>query len=234
MIKLTGLLGMVMVLLVGCARGGTAVPSPIAPTVPTSTASATEVIDVVAVEGETAVPPPRPTTQSPPTNEPSPTNEPTLSAPPPSSPITIDQQNTFFDGGLWSIRWLAPVGQEFRPMQSTFDMIVLWVESAGAPEAAVVQVHIHADSLEGERLASSDAVPIPVGFAGAAVFPFAVPVAVQPGELYVLWVELVAGENTAVAWIQHGGHDDPYPDGQAISEGQLQPESDLWFQVGKE
>ncbi len=222
---------LVVSLLVGCGRGGTAVPSPISPTLPTSTAPPTVVVEAVA-EGETAVPPPRPTSQPIPTNEPTPTNPPNQPTPPTSSPIIIDQQNTFFDGALWSARWLAPVGQEFRPTQAAFDVIVLWVESAGAPDVATAQVHVHVASLDGERLASSDKVPIPVGFAGELAFPFAPPTAVHPGELYVLWVELVAGENTAVGWSQHAAHDDPYPDGRAISQGEVQPDSDLWFQVG--
>jgi hypothetical protein len=148
--------------------------------------------------------------------------------------FTIDQENRRYHGALWSLSQLAPVGQEFRPERPSLGVVVLWTEGGGTQEPAELRVNIREERIDGPILGSSEAVTLGPGFVGRALFLFDTAVPLTPGAIYALEIELVAGENRAVGWVQHAGWDDPYPAGSAISRGKAQPEVDLWFQIGGE
>jgi hypothetical protein len=187
-----------------------------------ATAVATQVI---AEKRETAVfTPTLPPTPSP--TVPSPTPRPTETIPPAPSPATPDQQATPFTGGLWSVRWLAPIGQEFRPTLPNLNGVTLWVDTGESGENISLQIQIYSAS---DLLASSESVTIPPAFAGEQQFVFPSSVRLEPGILYALEIHLVAGENSAIGWTQHGGWDDPYPEGRAIVLGQPVEFANLWF-----
>jgi hypothetical protein len=127
---------------------------------------------------------------------------------------------------LWSVRWLAPIGQEFRPTLPNLNGVTLWVDTGESGENISLQIQIYSAS---DLLASSESVTIPPAFAGEQQFVFPSSVRLEPGILYALEIHLVAGENSAIGWTQHGGWDDPYPEGRAIVLGQPVEFANLWF-----
>lgn len=159
-------------------------------------------------------------------------------APPPGTPtplfgsLTIDQQNHVADGGLWGVTELSPVGQTFVPTADSLQTVTLWVATGGVTPVTL-QVVVYAGGLDGRILGRSQPVDIPLDFAAAVHFWFATAVALQPGQLHTLEIARVGDRgNGAVGWVQHGGWNDPYPQGEAIVQGQPLPSADLWFSVG--
>lgn len=128
---------------------------------------------------------------------------------------------------------LAPIGQSFVPTQNMLDVVALWVKVNGAEEA-VLQTAVHEGSLDGQVLGRSQPVAIPIGFEGAVRFGFETAVPLQPGQPYTLELLSDNGAGTAVGWVQHAGWDDPYPQGNAIVQGQAQSNIDLWFAEGSQ
>lgn len=151
---------------------------------------------------------------------------------PTTASLAIDPQNSAYQGALWSVTALAPVGQTFVPTVSTLNVVALWV-ATGGPESVTLQVVVRQGGLDGPESGRSQPVNIPVAFADVAVFGFETAVSLQPGQLHTLEVLRVsAAGHGAVGWVQHAGWDDPYPQGQAVVQGQPARQADLWFQIG--
>lgn len=220
--RLAGLLP--LVLLLACRDAGPTPPAPV--TAPPTAVPATSAMTVPP----TAVMP----TPSPP--------PPTATAVPPVTAVatsttramTVDQQNVTTAGALWGVAELAPVGQSFVPAAAALDVVSLWV-ATGGPVPVTLQVVVYADGLAGPVLGRSQPVAIPLDFADVVRFSFATAVPLQPGQPHTLEVVRVgATGNGAVGWTQHANWNDPYPQGDAIVQGQPLPQADLWFQLGQQ
>ncbi|MBE2197730.1 MAG: hypothetical protein IAE79_03900 [Anaerolinea sp.] len=214
---------------------------PTTPTPAPPVASATQITAVVpsatmpvaatdvaatAVSATAVAPVPKPAAPA------SPTAPPGLPTPA-SGSLTIDQQNNITEGGLWGVAELGPVGQTFTPAADSLDVVVLWVATGGlAP--VTLQVVVREGGLDGRILGQSQPVDIPLDFADRVSFAFVTAVSLRPGQLHTLEVTRVSSAgNGAVGWVQHAGWDDPYPNGEAIVQGQPLPQADLWFQTGR-
>ena len=141
-----------------------------------------------------------------------------------ASSLKLDQSNIFTDGGAWSIQQLGPVGQAFVPTLPVMDRVELWTAD-GDPQTSGValQVYIRENSISGQVIGTSSITSLTDGFSGIARFDFPEAVPLVPGNLYVLEVVAVSGDNWMVGW-----NEDTYSSGYAIVLGEPAG-SDLWF-----
>jgi FIMAH domain-containing protein len=154
----------------------------------------------------------------------------------PAPAQTVDQQQT--DGGGFgsSILYAGPLGQEFTPTLDALNFVDLLIADAELDGAgATISVNIREDSITGTLLGSSLPVSLPDGFGvseispGAEVrFVFATPVALTPGNRYVIEITQSAGGN----FFARGSYPDPYSGGRAIFQGLPAALDDFFFREG--
>ena len=228
-----GLAGLLpLVLLLACRDAGPTPPAPV-----TAAPTAVSATSTLAAPPTTPAPTPalsEPISPSPPPPEITAVPPATAVATPASLAMTVDQQNVTSEGGLWGVAELAPVGQSFVPAATSLDVVSLWV-ATGGPAPVTLQVVVYAGGLDGSVLGRSQPVDIPLDYADVVSFSFATAVSLQPGRPHALAVVRVSETgNGAVGWAQHANWNDPYPQGEAILQGQPLPQADLWFQLGRQ
>lgn len=125
------------------------------------------------------------------------------------------------------------VGQTFRPSLGSLDFVQ--VQGVVFPDAAsaISRVVLRADGESGSLLAASAPLFIADGAVQSRTYLFETPVALTPGDRYYFGMELVSAGSPAtemvVSIIDHG---DPYPGGDLIVNGFVNPGMDLWFREG--
>jgi hypothetical protein len=156
-----------------------------------------------------------------------------------SSVGTLSQGfNTSFSGNL-------ALGQEFRPAFSTLDFVDLVLGDAGSDigPGASFEVKIHAGTITGVVLGTSDVVRLPdnFNFAGSSEtytdFTSASPVTLTPGATAVIEIvqlpPITAGNFNFLMYGSSLSGPDRYPAGQAIIGGAAgQPLFDFNFREG--
>ena len=142
----------------------------------------------------------------------------------------FDQVNTGATAGGWVIPGLSPVGQEFRPTDHSLDTVDLLMNSQSS-STGQARVRIRRSTITGPVLGTSTlfALSPPASPLTLARFRFLQPVALVPGDRYVLEVEHVVGSRLGV-FLTPGS---PYSRGRAIQSGIPQSGSDLWFRTGR-
>lgn len=142
--------------------------------------------------------------------------------------FVVDQACTPTIWSMFSIRYYTPVSQTFVPALDVMDAAEIWVEWLDTG-TATLQVTVHADSVQGPVVGTSEPVVVPSGTEGAVHFDFSAAVPLEPGRTYALAVAIVDGTgNPMIA----GGDDRPYPGGQAVLKGDTPLGIDFWFRVG--
>jgi len=143
----------------------------------------------------------------------------------------IDQSNDPAPTGGSSVPALAPLGQSFTPSTSSFNAVDLYLNlpSVVPMGNGDVEVRIHSGSITDPLIATSSNI-VTVTNAGIPVeryrFKFASPVAVTPGNLYVIEVVHTAGATVGV-W----GAGATYPGGTRITNGAA-TSGDISFELG--
>jgi len=132
-------------------------------------------------------------------------------------------------GGLTAvIQSNQPIGQSFTPTLSSVGFISLWVGDTSLNAlGATVFVDLHADSITGTVIGSTQPVSMPDGYTGFTDFLFTTPVALTPGASYVLQPIVQSGDQWVIV-----GYNYNYPGGTAIIRGVENPMSDVWFREG--
>jgi hypothetical protein len=148
----------------------------------------------------------------------------------------VDQENVVNIGLLDSIQLLGPIGQEFTPSIPGLDVVELWTEDFGGDQGADLQVFIRERVIDGQVIGMSLITSLPDRFRGITEFAFPQLVSLRPGELYVIEVIVVSGDEWLIGdnWAvgSSGGPESTYPDGTWIIQGVPDPGNDLWFREG--
>ncbi len=154
---------------------------------------------------------------------------------PQTTRMAIVDQSSAVDtsrAGWWSIQTLGPVGQTFKPAFAGLDAVELWTEDEWDEECSGVgarlQVNIHKATIDGPLVGASSSVVLPDCFKGVTFWDFPALVALTPGEVYVVEVVVMSGDNWGVVWQQIP---DSYPRGASVVLGKAS-NADIWFQEG--
>lgn len=142
--------------------------------------------------------------------------------------FVVDQACTPAIWSMFSIGYYAPVAQTFVPALDVMDAAEIWVEWLDTG-TATLQATVRADSAQGPVVGTSEPVVVPSGTEGPVHFDFSVPAALEPGRTYALAVTVVGGTGNPMIG---GGDDRPYPDGQAVLQGNKPLGIDFWFRTG--
>jgi hypothetical protein len=146
----------------------------------------------------------------------------------------VDQAYDSFQPPLiQSIQGFAPIGQEFTPTLASLDFIHLWTKEFGVAGGATLYTNVRQGTIGGAIVGTSLDTVLPGGFGGPSYgaetqFAFASPVALTPGDLYVMEVVVRSGDNWGVA----SAGSDGYAGGSQIAGGQPVSANDLWFREG--
>lgn len=147
----------------------------------------------------------------------------------PSGPLT-DQSNTASPYYVYNLSAASnqPLGQEFRPTLSALNYVDVFIEDAGSDigPGANFQVKIHADTITGAVVGTSDITFVPDGTntGGGSTytrFNFSATAALNPGATYVLEVlQLSTGSGTAnFGLVGDNPNIETYSAGRAILDG---------------
>jgi hypothetical protein len=131
-----------------------------------------------------------------------------------ADPFTLDQSNEPLPGMFTSIRFHAPIGQEFTPTQRSLEVVEFFTGNPFSIPGVTLFVNIRNGTINGPILGTSFILPLPDTFVGVTHFDFPSSVALVPGLLYVMEIQLASGENEGVFV---GGPS--YPGGRAIVDG---------------
>jgi len=159
---------------------------------------------------------------------------------PANADTILDQTNTVTLVELGNIVNFGPVGQSFTPTLTSLNFVNLMTAAAVHQGNSflpyTLEVDIHSQSIFGTILGTSEPITVQPGppvegngkFSAPVLTPFqfSTPVALVPGDLYVIQVFAVS-EDALV-----GSTGNTYAGGTMIANGSVQPESDLWFQEG--
>jgi len=140
---------------------------------------------------------------------------------------TIDQQNTT-QNEILSGSDLA--GQSFTPALSSIDFATFTLYVAIAPGPSTVQINLlSGDGYGGSLLASTPSQVITNLGPQPIEFDFSSPVALTPGNIYTLQIQLVSGS----VLNEYAASGNPYAGGQAyLSNGTVFTDNDLVFSEG--
>ena len=152
----------------------------------------------------------------------------------------FDQTNTGTPETFSATLTFGPIGQSFTPTLTSLNFVNLMTAAAvlqgSALQPYTLEVDIHSQSIFGTILGTSEPITVQPGppvegngkFSAPVLTPFqfSTPVALVPGDLYVIQVFAVS-EDALV-----GSTGNTYAGGTMIANGSVQPESDLWFQEG--
>lgn len=147
---------------------------------------------------------------------------------------TVDQSHVPDElWSWWSIRSLGPTGQEFVPQHAALDVVELWISHgmAGVEPPADVFARIREGSITGPILGTSGAVTVLDDHEAPVRFDFEAPVALVPGNTYVVEaavVDLPGAGNPLIAAAPAPG----YAPGACIVNGAPVAGSDMWFRTG--
>jgi len=146
-----------------------------------------------------------------------------------STIFTVDQSNEPASGAFFSIPLNSPIGQEFTPSQDSLDVVEMLTATPFPVPNVSLLVNIRQGSIGGPVLGTSFTVFMPDNFVGMTETEFDFPssVALVPGLLYVMQIQLSSGVN----WGVFGGGP-TYTGGRAIISGEPQSQTDLWFREG--
>jgi hypothetical protein len=149
---------------------------------------------------------------------------------------TIDQRNDAFAPNLFNgIQALGPIGQEFVPSLASLSFVELFTQDFDLANRSseTLEVDIHAATITGTVLGTSQPVTLPAGFEGVTPFAFSTPVPLVPGNLYVIEALADPSHDWAVGRTDEGPLD-TYPLGRPITLGvpQNPGTADLWFREG--
>lgn len=166
-------------------------------------------------------------------------------APPPPADFIVDQAN----GGVLTSQGFtgssAPVGQEFVPAANSLNVLELYLndQTNGDGTGISAFVNIRQGTITGPILGTSETVAFPdpgpsvVSPAFLSRFQFAQPVALTPGQVYV--IEVVNTSQGDIGIFGSGFGTDGYPAGNSYSQGALYSGTptapapfDLWFRAG--
>lgn len=139
---------------------------------------------------------------------------------------TFDQTNTVQHLGMVSQNpsYFSPIGQSFTPSLTSLNFVNLLTENG----SATVKVNIRLGSMSGPVLGTSQPTVIPFSNSpSVSSFRFSTPVALSPGDIYVIEPFVVCG-NTLIG--STGTND--YARGNQILGGAARTNNDLWFQEG--
>lgn len=137
----------------------------------------------------------------------------------------------------YSIKYMAPVGQEFTPTLSGIDALELLVRDFDSYDGlgATLQVNIRGDTITGPVIGVSIPVYVPNSeyfYPEVVRFDFGTTVALAPGKTYVIEIVHLDGGNFGVCGCTDR-EEDPYPNGRVITKyGPGDWWSDLWFREG--
>ena len=127
-----------------------------------------------------------------------------------------------------SFRNEEPVGQEFVPQMSSLDVVELVVGNTGGVTATVA-IRIRFHTIFGPVVATSNPLILPHPTTRSwQHLDFASPVALVPGELYVIEFVDLTGLGNAVAW----GAYNSYAPGRAVFGDLFDDMSDFSFREG--
>lgn len=144
-------------------------------------------------------------------------------------PYTIDQHQEL-DDVSWSVGINSPVGQEFVPSFTSLDVVELLTRDSifGGGTGTALSVTVRAGSITGTVLGASLPVLLPAGFDGWTHFDFPTPVALVPGNVYVMEIGLTPGTE----WTLAGSDSNAYLPGCLILNGSLACGYDAAFREG--
>jgi hypothetical protein len=157
---------------------------------------------------------------------------------PANADTILDQTNTVTLVELGNIVNFGPVGQSFTPTLTSLNFVNLMTAAAVHQGNSflpyTLEVDIHSQSIFGTILGTSEPITVqPVCCIGPKFakpvltpFQFSTPVALVPGDLYVIQV-LAVSEEALVGWAGN-----TYAGGTMIANGSVQPDNDLWFEEG--
>ncbi len=92
-----------------------------------------------------------------------------------------------------------------------------------------MDILLHANSISGSIIGTSEMVSLPGNFSGFLNFYFDAPISVTPGTTYYFQPEVMPGGDNVATYV-NPGYD--YSGGGGISNGILYPNYDLWFREG--
>jgi hypothetical protein len=130
---------------------------------------------------------------------------------------------------LTSITADQPMGQSFTPIFSSVGFINLALVSATNGQGAYVSIELHASSITGPVLGTSQSIYLSGQTFGVFSFNFTSPIAVTPGTRYYFQPIVAAGGGDVETPGNSFFH---YPDGTAFSHGDAVSTADLDFQEG--
>lgn len=125
------------------------------------------------------------------------------------------------------------IGQTFRPSFGSLDFVqvqgVVFPDNATASSRVVLRL----GNETGSFLAASAPLSIQDGTLQTRTYLFDTPVALTPGERYYFGMELLGtGSPTTEMVVSIIDHGDPYPAGDLVVNGFVNPGMDLWFREG--
>ena len=144
--------------------------------------------------------------------------------------FVVDQEAAGTITSAYSVGGLGPVGQEFVPQMSSLDAVELMFSNNDFNQAdAIVVVRIRAQTIAGPILGTSDPYVLPYPTAlSRHHLDFASPVALVPGQLYVMEVARIVGIGNVLI---HGCAN-TYASGRIILVGLPEGGTDLVFSEG--
>ena len=147
--------------------------------------------------------------------------------------FVYDQQssteaNLFAEGNV-TIQVNQPFGQSFTPSLNAVGFIRLDLFSYSGNGGASMDVVLHANSISGTVIGTSQTVFLPDNGGGFVNFYFDAPVSVAPGTTYYFQPVVQSGGNYVAA---NQGPNYNYAGGGEISQGVLSSQYDLWFREG--
>ena len=146
--------------------------------------------------------------------------------------VIYDQQSStesnVLEGGSY-IQSNQPFGQSFTPSLNAVAFIRLDLFSDSVAGGALVDILLHANSISGPVIGTSETVSLPNNSGGFINFYFATPVSVIPGTTYYFQPVVQPGGNDVGAFSSSAYN---YPGGVEISQGASFPNFDLWFREG--
>jgi hypothetical protein len=148
----------------------------------------------------------------------------------------VDQANTPTPQQSYNIGSFTPSGQEFIPTQTALTFADFFVEDGGSDigPGCNIRVDVHAGTMSGPVVGSSQVLLAPDGVNGYMRFPFATPAPVTPGDTYVLEaVKLSSGTGTLNYFIV-ANLNDTYSRGRPVRSGTpVTTAQDYLFRTGR-
>ena len=146
------------------------------------------------------------------------------------TPIVDQANEAYYPPSTWNIEYFHPMGQEFTPALTSLNFVNLMLMDfyGHGYVTGELAVSIHAGTITGPVLGTSESLILQPTFQGIGHFDFSAPVSLTPGATYVIQVDVLSGGD----WGVGASGISTYVYGREIQSGVPVEDNDLFFREG--